>query len=134
MVKGITDCKGEKITEGKKKCCVDNRSRDGRIYFSWKKLITFCWVTWNRDHLICAKDLCKRCAHTQVSERIRSSVIRTFKRCIYWQKLHSSLWKGVWPVGSDSFFSVFTMTKSVWVVLSSNYRHHYSNGIYLPSL
>lgn len=61
------------------------------IYFSWKKLLTFCWVTWNRNHLICAKNLCKRCAHTQVSERIRSSIIRTFKRCIFWQKLDSSL-------------------------------------------
>lgn len=31
------DCKGEKPTEGKKRCCVDNRSRDGRNLFFLEK-------------------------------------------------------------------------------------------------
>lgn len=74
MVKGIMDYKGEKTIEVKKGAVLITEAEMAEIYFSRKKLITFCGVMWNRDNLICAKDLCKLCAHTQVSERIVSDL------------------------------------------------------------
>lgn len=63
------DCKGEKTMEDKKRCCVDDRSRDGRnLFFQEKKQHS---VEERGTEIISSvQKICANDVHTQVSERM----------------------------------------------------------------
>lgn len=65
------DCTREQTTEGKKRCCVDNRRRDGRNLFFLGKTCNILLSNLEQRPSHLCKYLRKQCTHTQVMERIK---------------------------------------------------------------
>lgn len=123
--------------ELKKKCWDDNRSSNSitEIYFSWGCSNILLINLEQRLYHLCTRFVQMVCADTEKwKKEVTYLIIRIFKRCIYRQKLCPFLSEAVWPMNSQSSFSVFSMTKSVWAVFLSKYRHHHSNEMFLSGL